>query len=172
MSKNIENNFTEQLNGVENLSKYEENWKDYFNNKDFDGMYINIEKPIYSFRKVNFNGEKLLLLGGGGHKTGEMQEKDIGYNPLIEAVKKWFPDCKIKYKWSANDCISLDKIPYIGEFSSLYPNIYVGTGFNKWGITTSFYKQIECGAKNPSIQKIKEFKKNFPTANTDEIFLT
>ena len=41
----------------------------------------------------------------------------------------------------------------------------------KWGITTSFYKQIECGAKNPSIQKIKEFKKNFPTANTDEIFL-
>ena len=42
----------------------------------------------------------------------------------------------------------------------------------KWGITTSFYKQIECGAKNPSIQKIKEFKKSFPTANTDEIFLT
>ncbi len=42
----------------------------------------------------------------------------------------------------------------------------------KWGITTSFYKQIECGAKNPSIQKIKEFKKRFPTANTDEIFLT
>lgn len=38
VSKNIENNFTEQLNGVENLSKYEENWKDYFNNKDFDGM--------------------------------------------------------------------------------------------------------------------------------------
>ena len=107
-------------------------------NKDFDGMYINIEKPIYSFRKVNFNGEKLLLLGGGGHKTGEMQEKDIGYNPLIEAVKKWFPDCKIKYKWSANDCITLDKIPYIGEFSSLYPNIYVGTGFNKWGMTSSY----------------------------------
>lgn len=41
-----------------------------------------------------------------------------------------------------------------------------------WGITTSFYKQIECEAKNPSIQKIKEFKKKFPTANTDEIFLT
>lgn len=43
---------------------------------------------------------------------------------------------------------------------------------NIWGITTSFYKQIECGAKNPSIQKIKEFKKKFPTANADEIFLT
>lgn len=41
-----------------------------------------------------------------------------------------------------------------------------------WGITVSFYKQIECGAKNPSVQKVKEFKKRFPTANTDEIFLT
>lgn len=40
-----------------------------------------------------------------------------------------------------------------------------------WGITLSFYKQIECGAKNPSIQKVKDFKKAFPTANTDEIFL-
>lgn len=41
-----------------------------------------------------------------------------------------------------------------------------------WGITLSFYKQIECGAKNPSIKKIKEFKSKFSTANTDEIFLT
>lgn len=40
-----------------------------------------------------------------------------------------------------------------------------------WGISLSFYKQIECGAKNPSIQKIKDFKKCFPVANTDEIFL-
>ena len=42
----------------------------------------------------------------------------------------------------------------------------------KWGITLSYYKQIECGAKNPSIQKIKDFKKCFPVANTDEIFLS
>lgn len=41
-----------------------------------------------------------------------------------------------------------------------------------WGITLSFYKQIECGAKNPSIKKVKEFKRVFPTANTDKIFLT
>lgn len=41
-----------------------------------------------------------------------------------------------------------------------------------WGITLSFYKQIECGAKNPSIKKIKQFKQRFSTANTEEIFLT
>ena len=37
VSKNIENNFAEQLTGIEKLSKYEENWKE-FNNKDFSGM--------------------------------------------------------------------------------------------------------------------------------------
>lgn len=41
-----------------------------------------------------------------------------------------------------------------------------------WGITLSFYSKIESGDKNPSIQKIKDFKEKFPTANTDEIFLT
>lgn len=41
-----------------------------------------------------------------------------------------------------------------------------------WGITLSFYKQIECGAKNPSIETMRLFKENFPMANTDEIFLS
>ncbi len=41
---------------------------------------------------------------------------------------------------------------------------------NIWGISLSFYKQIECGAKNPSVQTIKIFKNKFPTADTDKIF--
>ena len=41
------------------------------------------------------------------------------------------------FKWDTRDCISLDKIPYIGEFSNLMKNIYVGTGFKKWGMTSS-----------------------------------
>lgn len=41
-----------------------------------------------------------------------------------------------------------------------------------WGIALSFYKQIECGAKNPCIKKVKEFKRAFPTANVDKIFLS
>ena len=48
-----------------------------------------------------------------------------------------YPDCKVLFKWNTRDCISLDKIPYIGEFSSFMRNVYVGTGFKKWGMTTS-----------------------------------
>ena len=52
-------------------------------------------------------------------------------------ANKYYPDCEILYRWNTRDCISLDKIPYIGLYSSNLPNFYVGTGFNKWGMTSS-----------------------------------
>lgn len=48
-----------------------------------------------------------------------------------------FPDAKKLEYWTAEDCISLDKIPYIGEFSNVMDNVYVATGFNKWGMTSA-----------------------------------
>ena len=39
--------------------------------------------------------------------------------------------------WSAQDCVTLDGVPYIGPFSRAAPNWYVATGFAKWGMSTS-----------------------------------
>ena len=103
----------------------------------FDGMYINIQSPIYSFRTAKDGNKKILLLGGGDHKTGENTSYQDSYGLLEEKAKQWYPNCEIKYRWSTRDCITLDKIPYIGEFSNTLPNMYVGTGFNKWGMTSS-----------------------------------
>ena len=44
VSKNIEEAFTSQLNNIEKLAKYENNWKEYFQTKDFDGMQREYEK--------------------------------------------------------------------------------------------------------------------------------
>lgn len=74
---------------------------------------------------------------GADHKTGENIDYDNSYGILEQKAKEWYPNCKIKYYWSTRDCITLDKIPYIGEFSNILPNVYIGTGFNKWGMTTS-----------------------------------
>lgn len=38
ISNNIENEFNAQLQSAERLQKYSNNWKEYFNNKDFEGM--------------------------------------------------------------------------------------------------------------------------------------
>lgn len=108
--------------------------------KVFDGMYINSEQPTFSYRFANFSGscgKRLLLVGGADHKTGSKIDLSNAYSILEYEVRKYYPDCKVLYKWNTEDCITLDKIPYIGEFSHFMPNMYIGTGFNKWGMTSS-----------------------------------
>lgn len=103
----------------------------------FDGMYINSEMPTLSFRTAKQGDKNLVLIGGMGHKTGERKDVSNSFSNLEAIAKRYYPDCEIKYRWCTEDCISLDKIPYIGEFSNLMPNVYVGTGYKKWGMTTS-----------------------------------
>jgi hypothetical protein len=44
ITKNIESEFENQVNQIEKLNKYTNNWKDYFNNKDFYGMQREYDK--------------------------------------------------------------------------------------------------------------------------------
>lgn len=103
----------------------------------FNGMYISASEPIYSFRTAYYNDKKILLLGGCTHKTGTPTTYMDTYDNLESYAKQLYPHCEILFRWDTRDCITLDKIPYIGHFSNIMDNIYVGTGFNKWGMTTS-----------------------------------
>lgn len=102
------------------------------NTNKIDGMYIDLNKEGYSFRTYN----NLLLLGGISHRTGENEEGG-SYDELRKVAKRLYPKAKEKYHWSAQDCMTIDGIPYIGRYSSEIPSIYVATGFNKWGMTSS-----------------------------------
>ena len=103
----------------------------------FDGMYINTKSPISSFRTAIYNGKKIVLIGGSEHKVGTSEDLSNCYTNLENFAKSLYPDAKVLFRWETQDCISLDKIPYIGEFSNIMPNMYVATGFKKWGMTTS-----------------------------------
>ncbi len=94
------------------------------------GMYVDDDKKGMSFR--NYNG--LLLLGGGGHRTGK---KGGNYQELSAFAEKHYPKAYKVGQWAAQDCMSLDSIPYIGQYSANTPNLFVATGFNKWGMTGS-----------------------------------
>lgn len=104
-----------------------------------DGMYITSGKPTLSFRTAKYKDKRLLIIGGGNHKTGYSPDssENFGYKYLEKETIKLYPDAKILFKWNTRDCVTLDKIPYIGEFSNLMPNMYIATGFNKWGMTSS-----------------------------------
>lgn len=106
-------------------------------NKLFQGMYINSEKPTISFRTAKDNEKDIVLVGGMEHKVGAKIELEDAYKELEKIAKEIYSDAKVIYKWNTQDCITLDKIPYVGEFSELMQNVYVATGFKKWGMTTS-----------------------------------
>lgn len=94
-------------------------------------MYLGIDPGGLSFRSAR----KRLLLGGFGHRTGIIP--DNSYQRLQNFVHKYYPAAKTVSHWSAQDCMSLDQVPYIGPYSFLEPDWYVITGFNKWGMTAS-----------------------------------
>lgn len=95
----------------------------------FDGMYISSGSPSVSFRTANYNGKRILLVGGSGHKVGVDSDLSNSYKNLEDIAKSLYADSKVIFKWNTSDCISLDKIPYIGEFSTTMPNFYVATRF-------------------------------------------
>lgn len=95
------------------------------------GMYLNASGNGCSFRQYG----DLLLLGGGGHRTGQAEQG--GYDVLRRQAKRICPQAKEVACWSAQDCMTLDGIPYIGSFSSSTPRVFVATGFGKWGMSTS-----------------------------------
>lgn len=104
--------------------------------KKWEGMYLGIEKEGYSFRTCQSKGKTVLLMGGGSHRTGE-NISGGKYDNLRKHAREWFPGCSEIAHWSAQDCMPMDHIPYIGNFSSEEPNWYVATGFGKWGMTSS-----------------------------------
>lgn len=95
-------------------------------------LYYGIDAQGLSFRQ---SGE-YLLLGDAGHRTGENTQGGQ-YELLKEQAQRLYPQGKLAALWSAQDCMPLDSIPYIGQFSHSTPNIYVATGFKKWGMTNA-----------------------------------
>ena len=100
------------------------------NGGDIDGMYLEEKENGLSFR----NYENLLIIGGGDHRTGK---NGGNWKILRDFAANTYPQAHEKYAWATQDCITLDDVPYIGKYGTSTEGLYVATGFNKWGITSS-----------------------------------
>ena len=112
-----------------------------------NGMYLDGGGDGFSLR----NYGNLLLLGGQSHRTGKASR---GWAALEEFAGKTWPESQVRFRWAAQDCISLDGVPYIGRYSPAMPDVYVATGFNKWGMTSSMaasmvLRDLVQGRENP-----------------------
>ena len=116
------------------------------NAEDVRGMYIDESDKGLSFR----NYDKLLFIGGSNHRTGK---NSAAYEPLRSFAKKHYPTATEKYHWAAQDCMTLDSMPYIGQYSKKTAQWYTATGFNKWGMTgamvgATMLRDAICGVEN------------------------
>lgn len=113
-----------------------------------DGVYLGIDPGGLSFR----NAGELLLLGGEGRRTGAKYDRNP-YASLLQKGRQWYPDCTPAARWSAQDCMTMDGVPYIGRYAASRPDWYVATGFRKWGMTSAMISAMVigdqiCGIKN------------------------
>lgn len=116
---------------------------------DVRGMYLDAQETGLSFR----NSGEFLLLGGGSHRTGK---SGGGYESLQADAKAYYPDAEIAFRWATQDCMTLDGLPYIGQYARSTPGLYVATGFGKWGMTLSMaaatiLRDLVLGRSNPCV---------------------
>lgn len=95
-----------------------------------NGMFVDARDTGLSLR----DSGDYVLLGGGAHRTGEEGGK---WRELEAFAKRYYANATVGRAWAAQDCMSLDGMPYIGQYAKGTPRLYVVTGFNKWGMTAS-----------------------------------
>jgi glycine/D-amino acid oxidase-like deaminating enzyme/nitrite reductase/ring-hydroxylating ferredoxin subunit len=94
------------------------------------GMYISTAG--HSLRSQPGPDGEYLLVGGASHKVGQASEVE-SYRDLELYVRERFDVVAIDYRWSTQDNVSLDKVPYVGRIEPTAKGILVATGYRKWG---------------------------------------
>lgn len=101
------------------------------------GMYIGADNTGYSFRKY----KDYVIVAGQNHRPGvELEQNSI--EDLEETVKRYFKNGEICYRMANQDCMTLDKVPYIGKYTKGSNHVYVAIGFNKWGVSHSMVSAL------------------------------
>lgn len=98
------------------------------------GNYISADTPKFSIRPVPEKG--VVLIGGGEHRTGDDMKEFAHFEELKAFAKEVFESDEVLYHWSTQDYVTSDRIPYVGYLNGKRSHdVYVATGFNKWGMT-------------------------------------
>jgi glycine/D-amino acid oxidase-like deaminating enzyme/nitrite reductase/ring-hydroxylating ferredoxin subunit len=102
-----------------------------------DGMFINSGTPTRSVRTIR-DGERLLIqVGGQGHKAGQEEDTRQRYAELERFLRNHWPEAgPVEYRWSTQDYMSFDRVPYVGDLHRRSQHVTTATGFNKWGMTS------------------------------------
>ena len=100
------------------------------------GMYIDTQGHSLRSAPAPDGGDDLLLVGGASHKVGQGDEAG-SYRYLEEYARERFDVTGVDYRWSTQDNIPLDSVPYVGKLAPFSSRVLVATGFRKWGFANA-----------------------------------
>jgi glycine/D-amino acid oxidase-like deaminating enzyme/nitrite reductase/ring-hydroxylating ferredoxin subunit len=104
--------------------------------EDIAGTYqSNLENGL-TFRSYG----KQVIIGGLDHRSGRVNQPNK-FDRLKSLAKKYF-NADTEYIWNANDVVTYDGLPIIGRYSRKYKDVYIITGFNKWGMTNAMASSL------------------------------
>jgi glycine/D-amino acid oxidase-like deaminating enzyme/nitrite reductase/ring-hydroxylating ferredoxin subunit len=98
------------------------------------GMGIGADSPSRSTRPWLDPGPGGLIVVGNDHQTGRQRDTAAAYRDLEEWARRTFDVEAVDYRWSSQDFITPDKLPYVGR-APLTSRTLVATGFAKWGLS-------------------------------------
>ena len=100
-----------------------------------DGMYISTDQPTRSLRTIDDGNRILLLVGGEGHNVGQETDTEPHYERLESWARARFGMEEVTHRWSTQDGVTVDHVPYAGTLRRTSPHLFTATGFGKWGMT-------------------------------------
>jgi glycine/D-amino acid oxidase-like deaminating enzyme len=97
-----------------------------------DGMFISADEPTRSIRAY---GDDVLIVGGEGHTAGADRDTRRRYDALEAFARERFGATEVTHRWSSQDLVTPDGLPYIGRLQPLSERVLTATGYRKWGFT-------------------------------------
>lgn len=107
-----------------------------------EGIYNSIEYPLRRIRSAYTKNDKILIIGGESQKLIQKQNYSQKFNNLKKFGIKNFNINNVIYKWCSKEAMTVDNLPFVGRFDENIDNIYIATGFGKWGITNAVSSAI------------------------------
>jgi glycine/D-amino acid oxidase-like deaminating enzyme/nitrite reductase/ring-hydroxylating ferredoxin subunit len=101
-----------------------------------DAMLISAAPPTRSIRSVRYGDTELLMVGGEGHHVGSIRARPDRYQRLADYAHRHWDVESFEHRWSAQDYVPDDGVPFIGRLNVLSRRIHVATGFKKWGMSS------------------------------------
>jgi glycine/D-amino acid oxidase-like deaminating enzyme/nitrite reductase/ring-hydroxylating ferredoxin subunit len=98
-----------------------------------EALAINAGDPVWSIASTR----DLLVLSGQGHPAGERGVDARRYLALEAFAREHWDVAEITHRWSAQDLYAYDGLPMIGPYLPGSRDLYVATGYRKWGLATA-----------------------------------